>query len=110
MSEINTSEILKSMLNAAKSVLDKQWKEVKPFAEQEFRALAQNLQLILKLKLQGKITEEQAKYYFEIQKSSVRIVLLAIEGIGIVAVENAINAALGVVKDTVNTAIGWTIL
>ena len=40
----------------------------------------------------------------------MQTVLLTIEGLGIVAVQNAINAALSVVKDTVNTAIGFTLL
>ena len=45
-----------------------------------------------------------------IQKNAIQMVLLAIEGIGILAVENAINAAISVVQDTVNKALGWTIL
>jgi hypothetical protein len=59
---------------------------------------------------QGKITEEQAKLYVEIQKSSTRVVLLIIEGLGILANESAINTAIDIVKSTVNTAIGWAIL
>ena len=66
--------------------------------------------MISQLKLEGKINEEQAKLYIEIQKSSVRIVLLTIEGLGILAVEAAINAALDIVKTTVNKTIGWSIL
>ena len=110
MAEINVQDILEQMLGAAKEILDNHWEEAKPFAEQQLKALAENLKLIGQLKLEGKITEEQAKYYLEIQKSSVRIVLLTIEGLGILAVEAAINAALDIVKKTVNTAIGWTIL
>jgi hypothetical protein len=110
MADINVNEILEKMLDAAKDVLQNHWEEAKPFAEQELKSLAENLKLISQLKLEGKITEEQAKYYVNIQKSSVRIVLLTIEGLGILAVESAINAALDVVKTTVNTAIGWSIL
>lgn len=110
MADINVQEILEQMLNAAQGVLKDHWVEAKPFAEQELKALAENLQLIGKLKLEGNISEEQAKYYLEIQKSSVRIVLLTIEGLGILAVENAINAALDVIRTTVNTVLGWTIL
>ncbi len=107
---INISEVLGEMLKAVEGVLKKNWKDVKPFAEQEFKSFTENLQLINRLKSEGKITKKQAKLYVEIQKSSVRIVLLTIEGLGILAVENAINAAIKVVKKTVNTAIGWTIL
>ena len=46
----------------------------------------------------------------EIQKNASRTVLLTIEGLGLLAVEAAINAALNVVKDAVNTGIGFTLL
>jgi len=110
MADINIQEILKKMLGAAKEVLGNHWDEAKPFAKQELKSLAENIKLIGKLKVEGKITEEQAKYYIEIQKSSVRIVLLTIEGLGIIAVEEAINKALDVIRNTVNTAIGWSII
>jgi hypothetical protein len=35
------------------------------------------------------------------------MVLLTIEGLGIIAVEQAINAALDVLKDTVNSALDF---
>ena len=60
--------------------------------------------------MKGKITEEQARLYIDIQKNSMRIVLLTIEGLGILAVEAAINAAIDVIRSTVNTALGWRIL
>ncbi len=110
MAEINVQEILEQMLDAAKGVLENHWEEAKPFAKQELKSLAENLKLINQLKTEGKISEEQTKYYLEIHKSSIRIVLLTIEGLGILAVEAAINAALEVIKSTVNTAIGWSIL
>ncbi|HKZ47063.1 MAG TPA: hypothetical protein VJ202_06760 [Thermodesulfobacteriota bacterium] len=37
-------------------------------------------------------------------------VFLTVEGLGIIAVEEAINAAMAVVRSTINTAIGWSIL
>jgi hypothetical protein len=107
---LNVSELLKEMLGAAKPVVEKFWKEAKPFAETQFKNLAQNLVMIEKLKLKGVITKEKALIHLDIQKNSFRTVLLTIEGLGILAVEAALNAALGVVKKTVNTAIGWNIL
>jgi hypothetical protein len=38
------------------------------------------------------------------------MVLLTLEGLGLLAVEAAINAALKVVSDTVNSAIGFALL
>jgi hypothetical protein len=108
--KLNYEQLVKDMLNAAKGVLSKHWKDIKPFAEQQIKSFAQNIQVIEDLKLRGEITEEQAKLHMNIQRNSLQIVLLTNEGLGILAVEAAINAAIDVVKNTVNTAIGWSIL
>lgn len=108
--KIDVKEILARMLTAAKDIFTDSWKDVKPYVENEFKAYTQNLLLINKLKLENKIDEEQARLYLEIQKSSMRTILLSIQGISIITLENAINAAIDIIKDTVNTAIGWRIL
>jgi hypothetical protein len=110
MATIDFDKLIKDMSAAFKLQLIDHWSEAKPFAEKEIRAFSENLRLIGQLKLEGKINEEQAKLYVEIQKSSMRIVMLTIKGLGILAVEAAINAALDAVRTTVNTAIGWAIL
>ncbi len=110
MANINVQSVVEQMLAASKGVLKNHWEEVEPFAQQQFESLVANLQLIERLKSQGKITKEQAKYHFEIQKGSVRIVLLTIEGLGLLAVETAINDALDAVKSVVNKSIGWAVL
>jgi hypothetical protein len=47
----------------------------------------------------------------DLQHNASRAVLLTIKGLGIIAVEGAINAALDVVRDTINSAVGgWRIL
>ena len=110
MATINFSKLIKDMLEAAKGQLSGHWGEAKPYAEKEIKSFAENIKLIIKLKAAGKINEEQAKLYMDIQRSSMRIVLLTIQGLGILAVEAAINAAIDVVRSTVNTALGWAIL
>ena len=44
------------------------------------------------------------------QKNASRSVLLTVEGLGILAVEEAINAALDVIKGAANKAIGFALL
>ena len=110
MATIDFKQLVKDMLTAAKGHLGAGWKEARPYAESEFKAFAENIKLIEKLKLAGTIDEERARLHMNIQKNSIRMVLLTIEGIGILAVENAINAAISVVQDTVNKALGWSIL
>lgn len=110
MANLDFAKLVTDMMGAAKGALKKHWKEAKPYAEKEINSFTENLKLVAELKLKGKISEEQAKLYIDIQKSSMRIVLLTIEGLGILAVEAAINAVIDIVRDTVNKSIGWKLL
>lgn len=110
MAALDVEKLGVDLLAVAKDKLGKHFKEAKPFAEMAFQQLAQNLAMITELKVTNKINEEQAQLHFEIYKSSVRITLLTIEGLGLLAVEDTINAALNIVKDVVNTAIGFAII
>jgi hypothetical protein len=107
---LDTSSLIKDMVTAAKDNLGKFWKQAKPLAENEATSMANKLLMIEKLKLLGKITEDEALLHIEIQKSTFRTVLLSIKGLGLIAVENSINAALGAIAKVVNKAIGWELL
>ena len=104
------SDILYEMSTAVQKVLKSKWKKVKPLAELQLKNIIHNLEQIAELKIQGKITEEQARLHLTIQKESIRTILLSFEGIGILTAEEAINSALNAVKTIVNKAIGWKIL
>lgn len=107
---LSASQLSKDILAALKGTFSKKWPEIKDYGEAEAKKLAQTLVMIEALKVSGKINKEQAALHLEIQKNATRTVLLTIEGLGLLAVEAAINAALNVVKDAVNTAIGFTLL
>ncbi len=107
---LDTSEIVQKMVQAAANSLKNSWPSIKDFAETEFKNLAETLALIVRLRAEGKITEEQAKLHLQIQKNTTRMVLLTAEGLALLAVEGAINAALSVVREGVNTAVGFVLL
>jgi hypothetical protein len=107
---LDVGELAKKMFEAFESSLTDKWPEVKDYAETEAKKMAESLVMIEKLILTDQINEEQAKLHFQIQRNATRMVLLTIEGLGIIAVEQAINAALDVLKDTVNTALDFTLL
>ena len=104
------SDILDEMSTAVQKVLKSKWKKVKPLAELQLKNIIHNLEQIAELKIQGKITEEQARLHLTIQKESIRTILLSFEGIGIITAEEAINSALNSVKTIINKTIGWKIL
>ena len=107
---LSASLLSKDILAALKGALTEKWPEIKEYGTAESKKLAQALVMIEALKAAGKINEEQAALHLEIQKNASRAVLLTIEGLGILAVEAALSAALTVVKDAVNTATGFALL
>lgn len=107
---LNASKLGKDILATFEGTFKKKWPEIKEYGEAESKKLAETLIMIEALKVSGKINEEQAVLHLEIQKNASRTVLLTIKGLGILTVEAAINEALNVVKDTVNTALGFNLL
>ncbi|MGI6456040.1 MAG: hypothetical protein ACOX5R_10545 [bacterium] len=110
MASIDIGKLLKSMLDAAQGQVKDMWPEVRDYAESEFKKLGETFVTIQKLYLAGKIDKKQAKLLLSLQKNSTRSVFLAIEGMGLILAERAINAALKTVKDTVNGALGFALL
>lgn len=108
--DIRASELGKSMIAAASASLDKDWKSAKAFAEPEFKRLARVLIDIGKLAAAGEINDDEARSLLRIHRNTTETVLLAVKGLGLLAVENAVNSALGVVRDTVNTAFGMRLI
>jgi hypothetical protein len=107
---LDAGDLASQMLGAFQGKLSDKWPEVKDYAEAESRKLAENFVMIEKLKVAGEITEEQAKLHHEIQRNASRAVLLTVEGLGLIAVEQALNAAMDVLKDAVNGALDFTLL
>ncbi|MGH8752885.1 MAG: hypothetical protein ACREUJ_03225 [Burkholderiales bacterium] len=107
---LNVSALAKDMVAAFTGVLKDKAPDIKSYAESEAKKLAHTLVMIEKLVIVGKIDEEEAKLHLEIQKNAARTVFLTIEGLGVLAVEQAINAALDVVKGAVNKALGFALL
>ncbi len=107
---INVNNLLKDMLEGAKQVFDSNWPVVKEHAETEFKGIAEGIALVERLRLQGKISQKQAKALIKMKKNTAKIVLLTLEGMGLIVVEKAINSALKTVKDTVNDALDFALL
>lgn len=98
------------MLQAARRSLGDDWGEARDYARTAFNNLARTLQMIERLMRRGKVTRQQARILLEIQKNTTRTVLLTVEGLGVVAAERAIDAALDAARDVVNRALGWKLV
>jgi hypothetical protein len=107
---LNVDDIAQKMLGAAKGVVADKWPTTQKYLESETKMFAQRLASIEQMKLAGVISENRAKLHVEFQKEAWETVLLAVEGMTQLLVEQALNAALNVVKDIVNKAIGFALL
>ena len=107
---LDTNDLLKQMVAAASASLSSKWPEIRDLATTQLKQLAQNLADIEVMKLKGSITEEQAQLLIDMQKNTLKIILLTEEGLGLLAVEAAINAVVDVISAPVNKALGWSLL
>lgn len=110
MPNINISSIVSAMSEAAFSKLKDSVPDAKKYVESEMKKIGQSIAYIEDEVLAGRMNLEKASLHLDIQKNASKTVLLTLEGLGIIAVERAINAALSVVKDTVNGALGFALL
>lgn len=107
---IDTRALLKEMVKAAQGVLEDAWPDLKEVATAELKGIAESIKTIERLRLQGKISQRQAKLLLKMKRNTAKIVLLSFQGMGLISVENAVNAALKVARDTVNTSLGFKLI
>ena len=98
------------MLAAAKSIFKEQWPFMEVFATPEFNKLAMTILQIRNLTENEQIGEGEALVILEMQKQVARGVMMSREGTGLLKVEQAINSGLGMVKNSVNTTLGFPLI
>jgi len=107
---LDAGQLATTMIAAAKGQLKKKWPSVREYAESEARKTAETLVMIERLSALGKISKEEADLLLQMQRNSANAVLLTVKGMGLLAAEEAINAAVGAVKTTVNKAVGFALI
>jgi len=109
-SKLDPEAILQAMTKAAAAALKKKWPASRDYAANEFEKFVIQMQQIERLKQEKKITPDEARFLVQLQQNAMKSVLLTLEGLGMLAVESAVNAAIDAVRDLINTAIGWKVL
>jgi hypothetical protein len=107
---LDATSLVETMLTAAKGPLTADWKTAQPFAQTQFTNIAQQIVDIEAQAATGTLTKPQASLLLDMQKNASRAALLGVAGIGLLAAQDAINAALGAVATAVNTALGFALL
>ncbi len=80
------------------------------FARTEGEKIALAIRQIAEMVRDGEILPEEAPLYFDIQLQHSRAVLRTVEGIGLIAAEDAINGTLDLIKGAVTTALGFPLV
>lgn len=107
---INVDDVAKTMIEAAKGVVGEKWPVTQTYFESESKIFAERFASIAKLHAEGLISESRAKSHVKFQKEAWETVLLAVAGLNQIMVEQALNAALKAVNETVNTAVGFALI
>jgi hypothetical protein len=110
MPDLSVSDLMNDMLGAVKASLGKDFSKAKDFAKPEFQRLARSLVDIAKLVAEKKVNQQQARSLLAIHRNTTQTVLLTIEGLGVIAVENALNAAFDVIRTTVNRVVKFALV
>lgn len=117
---LDPGQLVSSMLAAALAVLKKS-PEIVAYPETEFKKIADTVNSIgpgppggwtrrWRMYERGQVTEEGAKLHLQSRANASRAVLLTDEGLGLLAAEQAMNAAISAVRDTVNAALPFKLL
>ena len=96
--DIDFKKIAVDMLEAMKAVVGDNIEEVRKMADDDLEDFAKRTVVLAQKVADGQLTAEQAKVVLKIRKNAVETVLLAIAGIGIIAAQEALNAAIAVLK------------
>ena len=103
--DFNISKVVTDMLKAALPFLSKGGQKASSYATHEFQQYIINLQHIQDLTEEGEIASDEAQFLVDQYKMSMQAVLLAVEGLGVIAVQQAINAAIDVLSKALDTAV-----
>jgi hypothetical protein len=110
VSKLKIGDVKKDMIEGFKGVVKDGWPQVKDFASVELKLLGQSLIEIEALAATGKIKKSEAKSLVRQHKNATIAVMAGIEGMSLLLAEQAVNAALKVAKDALNTAAGFVLL
>lgn len=105
MESIDLKQAGLAMLEAMKGPIGRHFEEVRELAEDELEDFAKRSIELAKKVRDGRINEVQARAILKVRQNAVETVVLSVAGIGLVAAQEAINAALDVLKGVIGKAV-----
>jgi len=102
--------LTQSMLDAARGAVSNRWPKLRALAEVELRKLAQTLIDVQRLHAAGDIDAKRARLLVQMQQNAARSALGTVRGLGVLAAEQATEAAVGAVARLVNGVAKFKLL
>ena len=110
MDTVDIQALGASMIDAARAALPGRGQALQATAEMELRRLAGALADIGDLLARGEIDQERARDLANIHRLSVRSVLRSVEGLGVLAADQTLQAVTGVAASVLNRIVGFKLL
>jgi len=110
MADLDVGDLASQVAGAMIGQLAAYGSDAESYAKAEAQKIAISIAHIGELLASGAIDEYEAKLKFDIQRNATRTMLTTVEGIGIIAAEQAINAGLNAIKGLVNGALKFALL
>jgi hypothetical protein len=105
LSSSDFQNLINAMLGAAAPNLVNGGANATSYATHEFTQFVQDVDNVNKMVAAGDITADDGQFNIDQYKLSMQSVLITVQGLSLIAIQNAINAALNVL----NTAIQATL-
>ena len=102
---LDVDKVVSDMVQASASALIKGGKQATEYATHEYAGFIADIEHVQTMAEKGTITKAEAQALVEQHKLSMQAVLVAIEGLSLIAVQNAINAALKVLKEALSGSL-----
>jgi hypothetical protein len=103
---LDINKVVSDMLQASSAALIKGGQQASEYASHEYAQFIDDIEHVQTMAEQGTITAAEAQALVDQYKMSMQAVLLCVEGLGVIAVQSAINAALKVLNDAIAAALG----
>jgi len=103
--QFDIGKVVNDMLQASLQSLVDGGKKATEYATHEYTQFIRDIEHVQEMAEQGTVTAQEAQFLVDEHKVSMKAVLIAIEGLGMIAVQNAINAALKVLTVALSSAV-----
>jgi hypothetical protein len=103
---LDVNKVVADMVQASAGALIKGGRQATEYAAHEYSQFIKDIEHVQTMAEKEIVTADEAQALVDQHKLSMQAVLLAVEGLGLVAVQNAVNAALQVLNDALSAALG----